>query len=94
MNFIFTDEQLELRAVVREFLADKSTEARGPAPLDGRHILGLADRRWPIASRTVMSPGDDDGLAQGLPASVTGLERDPGGRDHRALGVPGLRACD
>jgi hypothetical protein len=32
MNFIFTDEQLELRAVVREFLADKSAEARiGPA---------------------------------------------------------------
>ena len=26
MNFIFTDEQLELRAIVREFLADKSAE--------------------------------------------------------------------
>jgi hypothetical protein len=26
MNFIFTDEQLERRAIVREFLADKSAE--------------------------------------------------------------------
>jgi hypothetical protein len=35
MNFIFTDEQLELRAVVREFLADKSTEARDRPRLMG-----------------------------------------------------------
>src|SRR5258707_4917677 len=26
MNFLFTDEQLELRAIVRDFLADKSAE--------------------------------------------------------------------
>jgi alkylation response protein AidB-like acyl-CoA dehydrogenase len=26
MNFLFTDEQLELRAAVRSFLADKSAE--------------------------------------------------------------------
>jgi hypothetical protein len=26
MNFIFADEQLELRAIVRDFLADKSPE--------------------------------------------------------------------
>ena len=57
MNFLFTDEQLELRAAVRDFLADKSSEQAV------RRLMATPDGYDPAVCRQISDQLGLTGLA-------------------------------